>query len=267
MAGRETTEGRLRGSKAGEGGTGNWSWVAGVREPEDDLVWRVRESRFTFRTDRGLVGERRDMESDSEEGPDGGGLSPSATTTLGRLAGGGVILIPRLAGVVFLRGRAVGCCAVGCMMTYRGTEEVTTCVLFREEERGYRTKKAGATDAPDRRGTRLGQLGREGVGVENVANLSNLPPHVPILVQPTPPRSQHRSIDGSFRFPACTISPWFMPHLSPADAQYCFVLYLPLFALCPDSTSCSPGHPRSRALRIGSLHQRAHHPASPVARA
>lgn len=79
-----------------------------MRELEDDLVWRVRESRFTFRTDRGLVGERNDTDSGSDEGPGGGGVSPSATA-VGRLAGGGVILIPRLAGVFFLRERVVGC--------------------------------------------------------------------------------------------------------------------------------------------------------------
>lgn len=150
MAGRETTEGRLRGSKAGEGGTGSWSWAARVRELEDDLVWRVRESRLTFRTDRGLVGERCGADSDSDEGPDGGGLSPSATRT-GRLAGGGVILRPRLAGVFLLRGRVVGC-AVGCMAICRG-QKSDDLRAFREEERGYRTKRRRgrrAMDALDR---------------------------------------------------------------------------------------------------------------------
>jgi hypothetical protein len=109
VAGRETTDGRLRGSKAGEGGTGGWSWVATVRELWGGLVWRVRESRFTFLADRGLVGERSDTDSGSDEGPDGNRVSPSATTAVGRLAGGGVILIPRLAGVFFLRGRGVDC--------------------------------------------------------------------------------------------------------------------------------------------------------------
>jgi len=108
VAGRETTDGRLRGSRAGEGGTGGWSWVAMVRELEDGLVWRVRESRFTFLADRGFVGEGSDTDSGSEEGPDGNGVSSSATT-VGRLAGGGAILIPRLAGVFFLRERVVDC--------------------------------------------------------------------------------------------------------------------------------------------------------------
>jgi hypothetical protein len=94
------------------GGTGSWSWAATAGESEG-LAGRVRESRFTFRIDRGLVGERSDMESDSEEGPDGNGVSPSATT-VGRLAGGGAILIPRLAGVFLLRGRVVDC-----IMTFR----------------------------------------------------------------------------------------------------------------------------------------------------
>jgi len=119
VAGRETTDGRLRGSKAGEGGTGNCSWVATAREEEDGLVWRVSESRLTFRTDRGLVGERNGTDSDSEEGPDGDGLSPSATTMVDKFVGG-VILIPRLVGVFFLRGRAVDCCVADCMTTWRG---------------------------------------------------------------------------------------------------------------------------------------------------
>ena len=88
-----------------------------MRELEDGFVWRERESRLTFRTDRGLAVERRDTDSDSEEGPEGGGLSPSMTT-VDRLAGGGAILIPRLTGVFFLRGRGVGC-VVDCMMTFR----------------------------------------------------------------------------------------------------------------------------------------------------
>lgn len=76
----------------------------------------MRESRLTFRTDRGLVGERSDTDSESDGGPDGDGLSPSATTTVDRLAGGGVILIPRLAGAFLLRGKVIDCCAVDCMM-------------------------------------------------------------------------------------------------------------------------------------------------------
>ena len=96
-----------------------------MRELEDDLVGRVRESRFTFRTDRGLVAD-----SGSDEGPDGGGVPPSATTAVGRLAGGGVILIPRLAGVFFLRGRVVDC-----IMTCREAKGTTTCVLFKGRRR------------------------------------------------------------------------------------------------------------------------------------
>jgi len=168
-AGSETTDGRLRGSKAGEGGTGGWSWVATARELEDGLVWRVRESRFTFRTDRGLVGERSNTDSDSEEGPDGGGLSPSATRTVDRLAGGGVIFIPRLAGMIFLRGRVVDCCVVvDCMIKPREGKGMTTCVLFKEKkkedirQRGRRGRRA--TDAQ----TDEGQMEGEGVGVESV---------------------------------------------------------------------------------------------------
>lgn len=153
VAGRETTDGRLRGSGAGDGGTGGWSWVATMRELEDDLVWRVRESRFTLRADRGFVGERNDTDSDSEEGPDGNGVSPSATTMAERLAGGGVILIPRLAGVILLRERVVDC-----MMTGRGAKggDATTCVLFgekkKEDIRQRKRRRRRATDAQDRRG-------------------------------------------------------------------------------------------------------------------
>jgi hypothetical protein len=111
-------------------------------EVEDGLVWRVRESRLTFRTDRGLVGERSDTDSDSDEGPDGGGLSPSATVTVDRLASG-VILIPRLTGVFLLRGRAGG---VGDCMRIRGQRGVRpACFLREEEERGYKTKGATPT--------------------------------------------------------------------------------------------------------------------------
>ena len=142
MAGRETTDGRLRGSRAGEGGTGSWSWVATARELEDGLVWRLRESRFTFRTDRGLVGERSDTDSDSEEGPDGDGLSPSATM-VDRLAGGGAILIPRLAGVFLLRGKVVEFCVVDCMISLEGAKgDDDLRAFYREEERGYKTKRA-----------------------------------------------------------------------------------------------------------------------------
>jgi hypothetical protein len=112
VAGSETTDGRLCSSRAGEGGTGSWAWVATVRELEDGLVWRERESRFTFRTERDLVGDRRGTDSDSEDGRDREGMSPSATT-VGRLAGGGAILIPRLAGVFFLRERVVDCMMTG----------------------------------------------------------------------------------------------------------------------------------------------------------
>lgn len=79
------------------------------------MVWRVRESRFTFRTDRGLVGEGNGADSGSDDGPDGDGMSPSATTTVDKLAGG-VILIPRLAGVFLLRGKAVDWSVVDCIM-------------------------------------------------------------------------------------------------------------------------------------------------------
>ena len=52
-------------------------------------------------------------DSDSKEGRDGSALSPSATTTVDRLTGEGDILIPR---VFLLRGSAVGCCVVDCMV-------------------------------------------------------------------------------------------------------------------------------------------------------
>lgn len=117
-AGSETTDGLLRGSKAGEGGTGHWSWLARARELEEELVWRVRESRFTFRTDRGLVGERSGTDSDSDGGPDGDELSPSATTTVDRSVGG-AILIPRLAGDFFLRGKRIGWFVVDCIIIRR----------------------------------------------------------------------------------------------------------------------------------------------------
>lgn len=97
------------------------SWVGSARELEEELVWRVRESRFTFRTDRGLVGERGGTESDSDGGADGDGLSPSATVTVDRLVGG-VILIPRLAGTFFLRGKVIDCCVVDCIMIRRDGE-------------------------------------------------------------------------------------------------------------------------------------------------
>jgi len=191
VAGRETTEGRLRGSRAGEGGTGGWSWVAMEREPMDGLVWRVRESRFTFLTDRGLVGEGSDTDSGSEGGPDGNGVSPSATT-VGRLAGGGAILIPRLAGVFLLRERVVDC-----MMSSWGQKEDDDLRAFEreEEERGYKTKGARRpTSSRSSRQTRacLGQLRRgEWMGGRD-AYLSNTPPHV----HSRPPGSQHRSIVG-----------------------------------------------------------------------
>jgi len=108
-----------------------------VREPVDGLVWRVRESRFTFLTDRGLVGEGSDTDSDSEGGPDGNGVSPSATT-VGRLAGGGAILIPRLAGVFLLRERVVDC-----MMSSWGQNEMTTCVLLRERKKKEDIRQKG----------------------------------------------------------------------------------------------------------------------------
>ena len=187
MAGRETTEGRLCNSKAGEGGTGNWSRAAVTRELVDDLVWRVRESLFTFRTDRGLVGERSDTDSDSEEGPDGGGLSPSATTTVDRLAGRGVILIPRLAGVVLLRGRVVGCCAVDCMMSYQEAEEDDDLRAFREKKKediGQRKRLRRRATVPRQMRRPAWDNWREGVGVESEADLSNSSPHVPTRAQP-----------------------------------------------------------------------------------
>ena len=140
-AGSETTEGRLRGSGAGEGGTGHWSWIATLRELDEELVWRVSESRFTFRTDRGLVGERKDTDSDSDEGPDGDGVSPSVTTTAEKLAGGAIL---RLAGVFLLRGKGVvDCCVVDCMMIRREENGSDDLRAFQgEEERGYKTKKA-----------------------------------------------------------------------------------------------------------------------------
>ena len=76
----------------------------------------MRDSRLTFRTDRGFVGERRSTGSDSDEGRDGNGVFSSVRTRLERVVGRGAILIPRLAGVFLLRGRGADWSEVDCIM-------------------------------------------------------------------------------------------------------------------------------------------------------
>lgn len=79
VAGREATDGRLRGSTTGEA-----CWEPGTAmesEFVDDLAeGRVRESFFMFLRDRGLSGEGRSRLSESECA-EGGGLSPTARIT------------------------------------------------------------------------------------------------------------------------------------------------------------------------------------------
>ena len=189
-----------------------------MRELEEELVWRVRESRFTFRTDRGFVGEQRGTDSNWEEGRDGGGASSSTTTTVDMFVGG-AILIPRLAGVFLLRGRAADCCVIDCITIRQEAKGSTTCVLFRkkkkEDIRQGRWRSRRAIDAQDS-GALVETIEGRGSGCrECTAYLSNPAAHVATSAQPTPLRSV--LVSGH------SAGPWTPQHGIPpleADTQY-----------------------------------------------
>ena len=91
----------------GEGGTEHWSWIVATGELEGELVWGVSECCSKFRIDR-TVGESKD--ADVVGGPAWyrDGVSPSATTAVGCLAEG-LILVLRSARALLRRGRVVTC--------------------------------------------------------------------------------------------------------------------------------------------------------------
>jgi len=115
VLGRETTEGRLLGSTAGEAGPA-WEEPGTTieREFEEDLAdGRVRESFFMFLRGFGFVGEGRSRLSGSECA-ETGGLSPRARTMEDCSRAGVSIL--RNEGASFLRGKAGLGLDEGCMI-------------------------------------------------------------------------------------------------------------------------------------------------------